>query len=77
MDLSWKDCVLTVGRLEVIWQPGSWRHLDEWVFARQGCDEGCLVYDVGFVCLTWKRGRHVDGLGEALPQDVTRTMDRN
>ena len=54
-----------VGRFEVYLRPGSWRRLDEWVFARQACDEGCLVYDVGFVCLTWNRGRHVEACTES------------
>ncbi len=53
----------TIGRLELLWRPGSWRHIDEWVFARQFCPQGCLVLDVGFFVFTWKRGRHHDDCG--------------
>jgi hypothetical protein len=50
--------MLTLGRLELLWRPGAWRHLDEWVFARQECPQGCIVLDLGFFCFTWKRHAH-------------------
>ena len=52
---------LTSGRLELYIRPEAWRRLDEWIFARQLCDEGCIVLDIAFVCLTWRCGKHVSG----------------
>jgi hypothetical protein len=50
-----------LGRLELLWRPGSWRRPGEWVFGRQPCDDhGCVVLDVGFVVVSWLRGKHAE-----------------
>ena len=51
---------MKIGRFELFVHPGAWRRFDEWVFERQECDEGCIIFDIAFMYLTWQRGKHID-----------------
>ncbi len=51
---------LTIGRLELLWRPGSWRRTGEWCWGRAPCDGGCFIFDVLFFTVTWLRGAHVN-----------------
>lgn len=49
---------MMLGNFCVFVRPGSWCRPSEWVFARQECDEGCLVWIIGWVWVEWRRGGH-------------------
>jgi hypothetical protein len=40
--------VQILGRIDITWVAGTWRHPDEWVFAYRDVDCKCHVFDVGF-----------------------------